>query len=99
MQIEKNVKFLKPEREIDFKFKGKEIQHQFNVKIVEELENISFLVSGGSFSRVKKEIHNVVEEVQRRNKLIKLADRSTDGWATVQNSLSDDLAGDSVDKK
>ena len=33
-QTEKNLKLSKPEREIDFKFKGNEIQHHFNIKLV-----------------------------------------------------------------
>ena len=53
-QTEKKLKLSKAEREIDIKFKSNNIQHQFNVKLVEELENISFLVSESSVSRVKK---------------------------------------------
>ena len=52
-QIKKKLKLSKPEQEIDFKFKGNEIQHQFTVKLVKELENICFLVSEGLVSRVK----------------------------------------------
>ena len=36
--IEKKLKLSKPKREIDFKFKGNEIQHQFNVKLVLHLK-------------------------------------------------------------
>lgn len=70
------------------------MQHQFTIKLVEELEHIKFIVSEGSVSRVKKKMYKLVEEVQRRNKLIKLAARSPAGWATVQEYLSDDLASD-----
>ena len=94
-QIEKKLKLSKPKPEINFKFKGNKMQHHFTIKLVEELENIKFLLSEGSVSRVKKKINKLVEEVQRRNKLIKLADRSPPGWATVQEYLSDDLASDS----
>ena len=94
-QIEKKLKLSKPKPEINFKFKGNKMQYHFTIKLVEELENIKFLVSEGSVSRVKKKINKLVEEVQRRNKLIKLADRSPPGWATVQEYLSDDLASDS----
>ena len=31
------------------------MQHQFTIKLVEELEHIKFIVSEGSVSRVKKE--------------------------------------------
>ena len=63
-QIEKKLKLSKPEIEIDFEFKGNDIQQQFNVKLVEELENISFLVSEGSVSLVNKKIHKLAKEVR-----------------------------------
>ena len=59
-KIEKKLKLSKPEQEIDFNFQGNEMQHYFNVKLVKELENISFLVSKGSVSRVKKKIYKLV---------------------------------------
>lgn len=59
------------------------------------MESISFLVSEGSVSRVKKKIHKLVKEVQRQNKLINFSDRSPAGWATVQEYLSSDLGCDS----
>ena len=98
-KIEKKLKLSKPEQEIDFNFQGNKMQHYFNVKLVKELENISFLVSKGSVSRVKKKIYKLVEEVQRRNKLMKLADRSHAGWVTVQEYLLNNLASDSEDEK
>ena len=98
-KIEKELKLSKPEQEIDLKVKGNEMQHYFNVKLVKELENISFLVSKGSVRRVKKKIYKLVEEAQRRNKLMKLADRSHAGWATVQEYLFNNLASDSEDEK
>ena len=98
-KIEKELKLSKPEQEIDLKVKGNEMQHYFNVKLVKELENISFLVSKGSVRRVKKKIYKLVEESQRRNKLMKLADRSHAGWATVQEYLSPNLASNSKEEK
>lgn len=67
-QIAKKLKLSKPEQEMDFKFKSNKMQHQFNVKLIAELENICFLVSESSASRVKKKMHKLVEEVQRQNK-------------------------------
>ena len=67
--------------------------------MVKELEKISFLMSEGSVSRVKKKITQICWRSQRWSKLIELSDTSPAGWATVQENLSNDLANDSDDKK
>ena len=63
------------------------------------LENISFLESKGTVSRVTKKIQKLVEEVDNQNKLLKLADMSQAGWPAVREYLFNDLASDSEDKK
>lgn len=63
------------------------------------MENISFLESKGTVSHVTKKIQKLVEEVDNRNKLLKLADISQAGWPTVREYLFNDLASDSEDKK
>lgn len=63
-QIKKKLKFSKLEEEIDLKFKGNKMQHDFNFKLVEELENISFLIPEGCVTHVKRKIHKLVEEVK-----------------------------------
>ena len=50
-----------------------------------------------------QEVHKLVAEgrqlIKKRQKLIKLADRSKDGWLVVQEYESDELASNSEDEK
>ena len=46
-----------------------------------------------------EELQQTSQRIEKRIKLIKLADRSEHGWKTVSEYLSDDLASDSDDDK
>lgn len=59
----KKLKLTKLGRETEFKLKDNEIQHQFNIKLVQELEKIDFLASKSPVSRVKKSINKLVKEI------------------------------------
>ena len=57
------------------------------------------LIQKGSISRATKAVKNMIEDLQKRNKLIKIAEKSQTGWNTVPEYLSDDLTSDSEDDK
>ena len=61
------------------------------------MEVLINLIQKGSLSRATKAVKNMIEDLQKRNKLIKIAGKSPAGWKTVQENLSDDLASDSED--
>ena len=82
-----------------FKFKGNEHQYEFNQGLMDSLDDLRDLVEVGSVNRSKKLIDDMVVQLEKRQKLLKLADRSPGGWDTVKEYLSDDLADDSADEK
>ena len=89
-----------------FKKKGNECQYKANEEVKERLE-----VAAGNLDRVEaasgkeqlnlawKEIAEGTSFLARRQKLIKLADRSESRWAVVEEYDADVLADDSDDEK
>ena len=49
--------------------------------------------------RVRALVADAKQVIKRRQKLIRIADKSKDGWAVVEEYESDDLASDSADEK
>ena len=89
----------KRKRSRTFNWKGNEIQVDFNESIVEKLLELKDLVQAGSQKRSTKIIDEIIADLDYRNKLCKLADRSPGGWKTVDEYMGDDLASDSADEK
>ena len=82
-----------------FKFKGNKIQYEFNVACIDSLEKVSKCVLDGDLSKANDELQQQISSLQKRNKLIRFADKSLAGWTAVDEYQSDDLADDSEDEK
>ena len=94
-QLEVKSKLDKEAAEL--KFKGNRKQFEFNSQLDCILTQVHDAVDNpGEISRLVSEGKKLIK---KRQKLIKIADRSKDGWLIVQEYESDDLASDSEDEK
>ena len=81
----------------EFKFKGNGKQFEFNAKLQSLLARIK--ANADDPSQVNTLVQEAEQFIRKRQKLIKIADRSKDGWLVVQEYESDDLTWNSEDEK
>jgi len=93
------VKKLKLANKLNFKFRGNKVQFEFNSEILELLSHAEELIDEGKNEEAKSKVSEAVDEVKKRNKHIRIADKSEDGWRVVDQYLSDDVAEGSDDEK
>jgi S-adenosylmethionine/arginine decarboxylase-like enzyme len=84
---------------IKLKFKGNQKQYEINAKLEAILTDISKANEQNNQERVSKLVDEAKALIHRHQKLIKIADRSKDGWRVVEEYESDDLASNSEDEK
>ena len=99
LQKDRTEKERKTRKMPNFKFKGNEQQYEFNQNLMDSLNDLRDLVEAGSVRRSSKVIEEMAGMLEKRQKLLRIADRSPGGWDTVREYLSDDLADDSADEK
>lgn len=91
-------KKYRDEANIKFKSEGNRIQFRFNENIMDGLNKIhKDLVSVAS--PLSSITGDLVGKLKERNKLIRIADNSTGGWATVREYESNDIAENDEDEK
>lgn len=87
---------VQPENYV-FKNKGNEQQLNFNRKVIRTSTVAVKALKRGNIGKAKEELNEGISLLTNRQKIIKLADKSEFGWATVQEHVCDDLADDEAD--
>ena len=82
-----------------FKRKGNRIKFEFNLQILQIVQNLSLALSNSDTSEASDFCNDLTAKLKRRNKVINTADRSVLGWDTVAEYEADPIASDSDHEK
>ena len=82
-----------------YRKKGNRLQAEFNEDVCNRLYKLYDYIKSGSVRRSKNLVTDLICDVEKRIKCIRLADKSPAGWATVDEYLTDALASDSEDDR
>ena len=82
-----------------FKRKGNRIKFEFNLQILQIVQNLSLALSNSDTSEASDFCNDLTAKLKRRNKVINTADRLVLGWDTVAEYEADPIASDSDHEK
>ena len=82
-----------------FKKKGNQEQHKFNKKVLKANSEALRALESGNVARARDQLNEGIVLLNHRQKIVKLADKSEFGWATIQEYIDDELAENESDAK
>ncbi|KAH3859739.1 hypothetical protein DPMN_102562 [Dreissena polymorpha] len=95
---QEEVNFSKKEKDVTWRFKRNRVQFEFNEHIAGSLKQIDWSIEHGKTGYCRELIAETLTNIQKRSKLIRMADTSEGGWDTVKLYGSNPVARDSEDE-
>ena len=83
VSVASQVKKLKTESQYNWKYEGNKVQFLLNTEFLEDLTQSIWAIDNSKVEYARDTIKEVIDKIKRRNKLIKIADSSEEGWETV----------------
>jgi hypothetical protein len=84
---------------VDFNHRGNRVQHELNLGVIASLTEACTSIEVDQPVAAQDFIKKGISTLIHRNKLIRLADQSSAGWALIDEYVENDLASDEEDER
>ncbi len=83
----------------EFKFKSNKEQFQLNKKLSKEVRAAKKYSKSDKHHDSRRKLRRVIKQLQKRNKLVMIADKAKSGWKAVELYKSHEVASNEADDR